>query len=156
MEQTGKVISAIAGGVLLPTFEFFYGAGTAVASTMIALAFFILLDWISGSSAARKDKTYASKYGIDGVFRTFFMVLLPAGGHFLDNVIGLPGILFGIFAVGLIYHTLKSMTANAVRAGWAEWLPIPILEKVIDWVGSEIESKIDRAMKRQANRGKTE
>ncbi|MEF3313340.1 phage holin family protein [Paenibacillus sp. GYB004] len=153
MDQTGKVVSAIAGGVLLPVFEFLYGGGTAVISTMVALAFFILLDWMSGSSAARKDKTYASKYGIDGVFRTFFMVLLPAGGHLLDKTIGLPGILFGIFALGLLYHTLKSMTANAIRAGWAEWLPISILEKVIEWVGSEMDSKVNRALKRQAETG---
>lgn len=152
MEQTGKVVSAVAGGIMLPVFEFLYGEGTAVVSIMGALAFFILLDWMSGSSAARKDASYSSKYGIDGVIRTFFMVLLPAGGHLLDKAVGLPGILFGIFAVGLIYHTLRSMTANAVRAGWAEWLPISILEKVIEWVGSEMESKVNRALQRKAER----
>lgn len=137
---------------MLPVFEFLYGEGTAVVSIMGALAFFILLDWISGSRAARKDDTYSSKYGIDGVFRTFFMALLPAGGHLLDKAVGLPGILFGIFALGLIYHTLRSMTANAIRAGWAEWLPISILEKVIDWVGSEMEAKVNRALQRRTER----
>lgn len=101
----------------MPVFEFLYGVGPAVTSIMSALIFFIVLDWISGSSAAREDNMYASKYGIDGIFRTFFMLLLPAGGHLLDVVIGLPGVLFGVFAIGLLYHTIKSMTANAIRAG---------------------------------------
>lgn len=152
MEQTGKVMSAIAGGILLPVFEFFYGEGPTVISIMGALAFFIMLDWISGSRAARKDDTYSSKYGIDGIFRTFFMVLLPAGGHLMDKAFGLPGIMLGIFALGLLYHTLRSMTANSIRAGWAEWLPIALLEKVIEWVGSEMEAKVSRALQRKAER----
>ncbi|WP_051421862.1 phage holin family protein [Cohnella panacarvi] len=148
-EQT--VASAI-GAVALPIFEFLYGEGTAVMGAVIAVAFFIGMDWLSGSAASRKDKTYASHYGIDGVFRTFFMLLLPAGGHFLDNIMSSPGILFGILVAGLLHHTIKSMTANAIRAGWADWLPVGILEKVTVWVESEIESKIDRAFKRQIDR----
>src|SRR5690554_6826291 len=106
---------------------------------MTAVAFFIAMDWWSGSSASKKDKTYASHYGIRGIPRTFFMLLFPAGGHLLDQAFGLPSILFGLFAFGLLYHTIKSMTANIVRAGWAEWLPISLLEKVTEWVQSEIE-----------------
>lgn len=156
MEKTihhfGHYAAAITGGFFLPAFEFFYGVGNGVTYGMTALVFFIVMDWLSGSRASRKDNSYASKYGIDGVFRTFFMLLLPAGGHLLDLFIGLPDILFGIFVGGLIYHTLKSMTANAVRAGWADWLPIWALEKVMEWVKSEIESKLDRALKRQGER----
>jgi len=150
-----KQVAAIAGGFLLPVFEFLYGSEPAVISTMTALAFFILMDWLSGSRAAKKDNTYASEYGIDGIFRTFFMLMLPAGGHLLDKITGLSGILFGVFAVGLIYHTLKSMTANAIRAGWANWMPVNILERVTDWVQSEIESKLDRALKRREARSRT-
>lgn len=152
MQNFEKIAAAVIGGFALPVFEYLYGSGTAVVSTMGALSFFIVMDWLAGVRAARRDDTYASKYGIDGIFRTFFMLLLPAGGHLLDKVIGLPGILFGVFAVGLIYHTIKSMTANAIRAGWADWLPISILERVTDWVASEIESKIDRALKRKTER----
>lgn len=145
-------IAGVIGGAALPVFEFFYGNGPAVMGAVFALAFFIGMDWLSGSSASRKDKTYASHYGIDGVFRTFFMLLLPAGGHLLDKVMSSPGIVFGILVAGLLLHTIKSMTANVIRVGWAEWIPVSILERITDWVQSEIESKIDRALKRRAER----
>ncbi|WP_027085392.1 phage holin family protein [Cohnella panacarvi] len=147
-----QIAASSIGAIALPIFEFIYGEGTAVMFSVFALAFFILLDWLSGSRASRKDNTYASHYGIDGVFRTFFMLLLPAGGHMIDVVFGIPGVVFGILVVGLLHHTIKSMTANAVRAGWAEWLPISLLEKLTAWVQSEIDSKIDRAVKRMSDR----
>jgi phage-related holin len=140
------------GGFLLPIFQYFYGSGQAVTGAIVALAFFILMDWLSGSRASRKDNTYASHYGIDGVFRTAFMLLLPAGGHLLDNLFSSPGIIFGVFVAGLLYHTIKSMTANVIRAGWADWIPVWLLEKLTEWVRSEIESKLDRALKRKAER----
>src|SRR5690625_3792073 len=118
-----------------------YGEGTITLYTMLALATFILLDWTSGSRAAKKDDSYVSSYGIDGVFRTFFMLMLPVGGHFMDMIFGLPPVFFGLLAWGLLYHTIKSSTANAIRAGWGDWIPDWILNKIADWVRSEIESK---------------
>ncbi|MFD0670817.1 phage holin family protein [Cohnella sp. GCM10027633] len=147
-----QALAGTIGGILLPLFEFFYGEGKAVLGAVLALAFFIGLDWLSGTSAARKDRTYASHYGIDGVFRSFFMLLLPAGGHLLDEVLMSPGIVFGVLVAGLLYHTIKSMTANAVRAGWANWLPISVIDLVTEWVQSEIESKLSRSLQRRDDR----
>ncbi|MFC9538675.1 hypothetical protein ACFTQ7_02180 [Lysinibacillus sp. NPDC056959] len=42
------------------------------------------MDWISGIRASKRDKSYGSSYGIDGLFRSLFLLLLPAGGHLLD------------------------------------------------------------------------
>ena len=147
-----KVLAGVWGGLIIPVFQFFYGTNSTVLPLMAALVFFIAMDWMSGSRASKKDKSYGSKYGIDGIFRTFFMVLLPAGGHLLDTALQLPGILFGIFVFGLLYHTLQSMTANVIRAGWADWLPISILEMVTNWVKSEIDSKVSRAQQRKSER----
>ncbi|MDQ6418664.1 phage holin family protein [Paenibacillus sp. LHD-117] len=144
----GQAVWSGVGAVMLPVIEFFYGAGESVIAAIIALAFFILLDWISGSRAAQKDNSYGSKYGIDGLFRTFFMLLLPAGGHFLDVLFNLPGLLFGLLVAGLLYHVIQSMTANAVRAGWADWLPINALEAITKWVGSELDKKVQRSINR--------
>lgn len=148
-----NLIPALVGGVLLPVFEFLYGEGMQVLYTVLALVFFIMLDWVAGIRAAKKDATYSSKYGIDGVFRTFFMICLPAGGHFLDMIFGLPSVFFGVLAAGLLYHTIKSATANAIRAGWGQWIPENVLNLLTDWVRSEIESKSSWARRRLKKRG---
>ncbi|WP_438445919.1 phage holin family protein [Gorillibacterium sp. sgz5001074] len=140
-----KAIWTVSGAVLMPMFEYFYGSGEAVRALMIALIFFIVLDWLSGISAAKKDNSYMSKYGLEAVGRTFFILLLPAGGHLLDAAFNIPGILFGAITVGILYHVLQSMTANAVRVGWGSWVPLTIMDWVIKRVGSELEKKIQRA-----------
>jgi len=147
--NTGNIIAGIFGAILVPAFEFLYGEGDVVLYLMTALVFFVAMDWISGTRASKKDKTYGSKYGIDGIFRTFFILLLPAGGHLLDKVLGAPGIIFGILAVGILYHVIQSMTANSIRAGWGDWVPEKILTKLTDWVKDELESKIARSEKRK-------
>src|SRR5690625_7667970 len=96
MMKTGNILAGIAGALLVPTFEYLYGEGEVVKYLMTALVFFIAMDWISGVRAAKKDKTYASKYSIDGKFRTFFILILSAGSYLLDNVIGSPGLNFRI------------------------------------------------------------
>ncbi|MBA9088826.1 phage-related holin [Fontibacillus solani] len=137
------------GAGLAPVFEYFYGSGEAVVGIMVALVFFVVMDWISGVEAARKDNSYGSRYGLEGVIRTFFILLLPAGGHLLDVVLMLPGVIFGALAFGTLYHILQSMTANSIRAGWGEWLPLPILNWLIEWVKSELDKKIKRAESRK-------
>lgn len=145
-------IASIVGAFFVPVFEFFYGESDIVKALMTALLFFIVMDWITGTRASKKDKTYASKYGIDGIFRTFFILLLPAGGHLLDIAFGLPGILFGALAIGVLYHILQSMTANAIRAGWGEYFPEWILTRITNWVKEELESKLSRAEARKNER----
>lgn len=137
------------GAVLGPVFDFMYGKDDAVIATMTALLFFVIMDWLSGIRAAKRDNTYGSRYGLDGVARTFFILLLPAGGHLLDVVFGLPGIIFGALSLGTLYHVVQSMTANSIRAGWGDWIPLPVLNVIIDWVKSELDKKIQRAESRK-------
>lgn len=149
LTSTGHYLSILLGIVIMPIFEFMYGPGEAVLYTMLALVFFLAMDWIAGIRASKKDGTYASKYGIDGVFRSFFILLLPAGGHLLDMVLGAPGVLFGLLAFGVLYHIIQSMTANSIRAGWGEWVPEGILNKITEWVRAELEAKLARSQQRK-------
>ncbi len=144
-----KIFISTVGAIAVPAFEFLYGPGEAVLTIMAALVFFVVMDWMSGIAAAQKDNTYGSRYGLEGVARTFFMLLLPAGGHLLDMVFKLPGIIFGALAIGTLYHVLQSMVANSIRAGWGDWLPLPVLNTVISWVKSELDKKIERAESRK-------
>lgn len=145
-------IASLVGAFFVPLFEFMYGEGDVVKYLMTALLFFVLMDWITGIRSSKKDKTYASKYGIDGIFRTFFILLLPAGGHFLDMVLGTNGLIFGALGAGVLYHILQSMTANALRAGWGEYFPEWILTKLTQWVKEELESKLSRSELRKKER----
>ncbi|MCJ8008129.1 phage holin family protein [Lederbergia wuyishanensis] len=147
--STERLLAGLLGSVLVPMFEYLYGTSETVMYTMSALLFFTTMDWISGTRASKKDKTYASKYGIDGIFRTFFILLLPAGGHLLDMIFGAPGIIFGLLSFGVLYHIIQSMTANSIRAGWGEWVPEWLLSKLTNWVKEEIESKLARSEKRK-------
>jgi len=149
-----KAFFVSAGATLVPVFEFMYGQGEAVATTMIALLFFIIMDWISGTRAAKLDKTYGSRYGLEGIARTFFILLLPCGGHLLDVVFRLPAFIFGALALGTLYHVLQSMVANSIRAGWGDWLPLPVLNWVMERVKSELDQKIQRSESRKGGASK--
>lgn len=142
-------LATTTGVILIPVFEYLYGSDEIVRSIMSALVIFIVLDWISGVRASKKDYTYASKYGIDGVFRSFFILLLPSGGHLLDQIIGFPSIVFGALSLGILYHVLQSMTANSIRAGWGSHVPEWLLSKLVSWVKIELETKIKRSEKRK-------
>ncbi|WP_231603474.1 phage holin family protein [Bacillus sp. FJAT-27231] len=83
MESLQRICAAFTGALFTPIFESLYGEGEIVHAIMSAVVFFIMMDWISGTWASKKDTSYASKYGIDGLFRTFFILLLPGGGHLL-------------------------------------------------------------------------
>ena len=148
-----NIIVSLSGAFFVPMFEFMYGEGEIVQGLMTALLFFVMMDWISGVRAAKKDNSYASKYGIDGIFRTFFVLLLPAGGHFLDNIFGTQGIAFGLLGAGVLYHVIQSMTANAIRAGWGDYFPEWLLTKMTEWVKQELESKLARSEERKHKLG---
>lgn len=150
MENIQKIMAGIIGAFLAPVFEFFYGESEVVRYTMTALFFFLALDWISGIRASKKDLSYGSAYGIDGLFRSFFILLLPAGGHLIDKIFGSPGIVFGLISAALLYHIIQSMTANSIRAGWGKWIPDWLLNKITEWVRSEIENKLARAVERRS------
>ncbi|PAD69953.1 hypothetical protein CHH83_05985 [Bacillus sp. 7586-K] len=104
----------------------------------------ILADWISGTAAAKKDNSYGSQYGIEGIGRTVFLLLIVAITSWIDKGLETNGILFFFIIGGLIYHTFKSVTANIARAGWEKWIPASMLESL----ASEIQNKQLRSQAR--------
>jgi toxin secretion/phage lysis holin len=133
--------AATAGAILAPAFQYFYGKDRQ--DILIVFLFLIALDWITGISASKRDKSYSSEYGISRIPRTLFLIALPAVGNMLDRVMGTPGFLFYGVTFGLIYHTWTSLTANAHRAGW------PVPKSIVNLVGSEIKAKAERAARKE-------
>lgn len=110
-----------------------------------ALALAIVLDWLGAIAAATKDKSYSSQYGIIGVIRTAVIIALPVFGKLLDTALSTQGFFFYMLTIGLLYHTMVSMTANFKRAGWDKWIPLWVLELI----SSELEAKIKRSESRK-------
>ena len=137
-----------AGAIVAPVFSQLYGEGKVVTTSATILVILLALDWISGVRASKKDGSYGSEYGIDGVFRTVFILLFPALAHLLDVALGLPNIFFIFVVVDLGYHILQSSTANGIRAGWGRLMPNTALNFLTKWVKSELDAKVARAEKR--------
>ncbi len=134
--------AVVAGAIMAPVLTYIYGPGRT--DIMVALFLCIVLDWITGISAAKKmGKNYSSEYGLSRIPRTLFLLTIPAVSNLLDRVMGTPGFLFYGVTFGLIYHTWNSLTANAYRAGW------PVPKAVAKLVESEIKAKADRAMRQK-------
>lgn len=135
--------AATISGLLGAAFSKLYGGANLY--WISALVLVLVMDWVGGTTAAKKDRSYASAYGIQGIKRTGVILLLPVLGNVLDKALGLPGFIFFAFTGGLVYHTLNSMIANFSRAGWDRWIPV----KVLEWVASEIEAKAQRSEERK-------
>lgn len=139
--ETGAFASI--GLVLGPLINYFYGDGRG--NFIVALSLVIIMDWIAGIAASRKDGTYTSEYGIEGILRTIVILMLPAAANLLDGILQTPGLLFYVVIFGLIYHIFQSLTANLVRAKWDRWIP----SKMVEHVTSEIRAKTIRAESRK-------
>jgi phage-related holin len=116
---------------------------------MLALILATIFDWVSGIHASKKDGSYASAYGLQGLTRSLVVIALPAFASILDRIFLLPNILFFMFWGGILVHTLTSFTANSVRAGWDRWIP----NWAIEAVKSEINAKINRSKERLPSPG---
>jgi phage-related holin len=135
---------ALVGGSAGAFLSKIYG-GEVELTVIAALALAIVLDWLGAIAAATKDKSYASQYGIIGVLRTAVILALPVFGQLLDSALNTQGFFFYMLTVGLLYHTIISMTANFTRAGWDKWIPLWVLNLIT----SELEAKIKRAQSRK-------
>ncbi|WP_339167112.1 phage holin family protein [Brevibacillus sp. FSL L8-0520] len=145
-----SIISGAAGAFFVSAFQFFYGEGPIRYLALVLYLLLIAMDWAAGYRASKIDGSYASEYGINGAFRTAFLLFMPAVGHLIDSLLGTPGIAFIFLTAAFGLHIWKSMTANVVRAGWEKWVP----EWALIAVSDEIEHKLARAIKRRQEKEK--
>lgn len=131
-----------AAGMLI--FQFGFGAVKAILIAYILYLTLIALDWLTGTSAAKKDGIDTSAYGIEGVKRTVFLMALPAIARLLDMLMQTEVIVTGIVIAILTRSIARSVIANTKRAGWDKWLPSWSLA----WVSAELDHKDARAKQR--------
>jgi phage-related holin len=139
----------MAGGTIGTFLSMLYGNSQVNMYVALLLLTVVVFDWLGAIGAALKDGSYASEYGIQGVFRTTIILTLPLVGRLLDKLTGTPIVIADVPVSGfywfissvLIYNTWMSMTANFARAGYEKWIPNWMLQ----FVASEIEAKITRS-----------
>jgi toxin secretion/phage lysis holin len=141
--KPSTVIAGGIGSIAASYLEKFYGGDRLEIILLLCLV--IAMDWLSGIAAARKEKNYSSSYGINGVFRTIVMLILPAVASLLDSSLSTSGVIFYGVTIGLIFHTFNSFNANSIRAGWSKWMPT----KMIKFLENEVEAKRKRYTKKE-------
>lgn len=143
------IVSSIVAA-LLYIFGLLYGTGEIIRAGMAVLVVLISIDWIVGTSAAKKDGIDTSHYGIEGVRRTMVLFLLPVAAHFFDLFLYTQGFLSFFTIAALARSIMKSIIANLHRTGWSQWIPVSLLEYLVEWVSSELAAKEQRARERRA------
>lgn len=132
------------GAVLMYMFGFLYGDSKMIMTAMALYTLMIALDWLTGTSAAKKYAIDTSEYGKEGFKRTIFMLAIPVVARILDEIMGTGVIISGFAIAGLSRGVAKSVLANTKRAGWDKWMP----EGLIDWISDELANKEKRAQER--------
>lgn len=94
---------------------------------MIALAALIVLDYISGVTAAAVEKRLSSEVGAKGIAKKIFMLLIVAIANIVDiNVIGEGHVLKTVTVIFYISNECISLIENAGRLG------VPVPKKLLD------------------------
>lgn len=137
--------------VIMLIFEYGFNSNKVVFVTFIIFASLIALDWLSGTAAAKRDGIDTSKYGIDGVKRTVFLLALPCIARLIDITAGTEVVIMGLVIGVLARSVARSVIANIKRAKWNVYIPDALLE----WVADELEQKDARALRRLAEKTKT-
>lgn len=152
LASPGFGIAGVIGGTVGGAVSAVYGDKVNMYVALLLMVV-VALDWLGAIGAALKDGSYASDYGIRGIFRTTIIFMLPLVGRLIDVISGIPIVIAGVeisgfylfISAGLIYHSWMSMTANFARAGYEKWIP----NKMLKQVGSEITAKITRSESRR-------
>lgn len=149
-------VTSTIGAVILYAISTLYGSSDIVRAGITVIFFQIVIDWIVGTSASKKDNIDTSQYGIEGIKRSIVILLLPALANFLDTFLFTQGLIVYFTLAGLSRSIMKSIIANLYRTGWTAWIPVTMLDKMVNWVKDEIVQKETRANNRRKEIGQNE
>lgn len=140
------------GAIGMLLFQYGLGANKTVLGVFIIYLLLICMDWLTGTSAAKKDNIDTSEYGIEGCKRTVFLILTIAIARIIDIIMSTKVVVTGIVIAALARSITRSVIANTKRAGWDKYLPEWLLHLIFnwlfDWVADEIARKDARAKQR--------
>lgn len=135
---------SLIGAISLWIFQHGFGANKTVLVAFLLYLLLICLDWLTGTTAAKKDGIDTSEYGIEGGKRTVFLVLLIVIARLIDFIMHTKVIVTGVVIATLARSIARSVIANTKRCGWDKWMA----DWLVDWVQDEIDRKEARAKQR--------
>lgn len=118
-EQDYFTITNTIFAFICTVFHFLFGGWSI---PLMALAVLMVIDYILGVKAAKKNDEYDSKIGKEKLFMKLFFVSSIVVGRMIDLLLGLENPVWQTLVIyGLAGHELNSWIENATKAGY--WVP---------------------------------
>ena len=152
MDKIVHCVSAVAGAVI----GFLFGEVTGL---IVALTFFMVVDYVTGLIKAYDKKQLSSEVGFKGIFKKIVILCLVSVGHMIDvYVIGSNAVVMSATAMFYIGNEGLSILENAAELGIP--LPPPLikaLKQISDAQKAKKEEKEDeKKSKEDDENGNTE
>jgi phage-related holin len=104
-------------------------------AVMIGILIFVFaLDWLTGSTLARRSpvRQRTSHTAIEALIRDFVIVLICASSIFLDFVFESKSFIFAFFTGAFIWQNFYSFLGNIAALGWSNHFPMWLFNLVQD------------------------
>lgn len=146
------VLTGYVSAVMSVCITTLYGNHDWVQPMFYSLVMLIVLDWLAGSHASRKDKSYNSSTALNALFRTSGLLLLLAFAHRVDIVFDSEPFIFAFVWGSILYPTFQSVMANFVRVGWNSHVQIEWINRLLGYIAQRVESELRHKLERSKQR----
>lgn len=147
MERIVHAVSAVCGAII----GFMFGEVTGL---IVALTFFMAVDYVTGMIKAYDKKQLSSEIGFRGIFKKVTILCLVSVAHMIDlYVIGSSAVVMSATAMFYIGNEGLSILENAADLGIP--LPPPLI-KALKQISEAQKKKEDEKEKKKEEKEKSE
>lgn len=147
MERIVHAVSAVCGAII----GFMFGEVTGL---IVALTFFMAVDYVTGMIKAYDKKQLSSEIGFRGIFKKVTILCLVSVAHMIDlYVIGSSAVVMSATAMFYIGNEGLSILENAADLGIP--LPPPLI-KALKQISDAQKKKEDEKEKKKEEKEKSE
>lgn len=147
MERIVHAVSAVCGAII----GFMFGEVTGL---IVALTFFMAVDYVTGMIKAYDKKQLSSEIGFRGIFKKVTILCLVSVAHMIDlYVIGSSAVVMSATAMFYIGNEGLSILENAADLGIP--LPPPLI-KALKQISDAQKKKEDEKEKKKEEEEKSE
>jgi len=130
-----KLQTSITAGVILTGLEYLFGT---IDRSLIWLAIFMVLDFITGIWVAAKEHKVSSRACVEGIFRKLVIMIYVMAGHGFDVVFNTEWV-----RIGVCYMYIASETISLIENGTKLGVPVPEPLKKALAIANDMSKKDD-------------